>query len=786
MKAGRSLILVAAFALAIGVGLVFRAPALVHSLIVDNLTAKGLGPVTLKVEELGLNKVRITDLSLAGDGAGLREVVLSYSPQSLLRRHLDGVHITGAFLRGRLSDASVDIPVLDVLLSGEEDVGAPAFSVGHVNLESADISLEGEGAALKLNLTGSLNSDGEDAYKLGFGARLTGSLRGGEVDVRSTWHGGLSKSFQNPDLRGRIFLNGSNLQLVEDVKNLSFQGQVDAELRKDAATFALAGPFLVGAQAAMELPGGLKGPYSLLLAQPGRIDVSKDKLEFTVDAGLRAREGGVLYVRAEGSGDFSQITGKAEARIELARLALDGVRVEGVDFFAPVTYLASKDNIQITAADTAKLGIEGLSHASGVVLTKPIAIPLEALLLKKVGDSLTYEVKSATTPFSLDVKGLSIEGLLPAFFIDESVIGATGGRIKTPFAAPISLTFNAKHALEEAPFSGRLTMLADALSLEFQGMAQMKTGEGQALLELPPVAFSPDLLQPSMLSSLVPKELSEVEGVAGLRGGLSWSKKGVDSDLDFLVKDLSFDFDGVKVAKVNSVFKLDGVSPLSSPPRQEIAVGSVLAGLPFANGLFRVQLIDEALLFEGGSVSVAGGEIRLKPARLDFEGGAIALEMELMGLDLADFTSLAAIEGLEAVGVLDGAAPLKVDGAKLKVAKGGLKNRKPGVIRYRPKKTPSALQGGGEGVNLMLKALENFHFDRLEAGLDGVAGEDLELRLHLAGKNPDLYGGHPLEFNLNLSGALDSIVKQTLDTAKVPASVQKRIDEFTERNLKRN
>jgi hypothetical protein len=54
----------------------------------------------------------------------------------------------------------------------------------------------------------------------------------------------------------------------------------------------------------------------------------------------------------------------------------------------------------------------------------------------------------------------------------------------------------------------------------------------------------------------------------------------------------------------------------------------------------------------------------------------------------------------------------------------------------------------------------------------------MDVRLHLAGANPDLLGGHPIEFNLNLEGALANILRAALAGYQIPERIRERMQGF--------
>ncbi len=48
------------------------------------------------------------------------------------------------------------------------------------------------------------------------------------------------------------------------------------------------------------------------------------------------------------------------------------------------------------------------------------------------------------------------------------------------------------------------------------------------------------------------------------------------------------------------------------------------------------------------------------------------------------------------------------------------------------------------------------------------------------GNNPGFYDGYPVEFNLNVSGALDRVLRQSLAGYRIPAAIEEQLQEFAE------
>jgi hypothetical protein len=54
----------------------------------------------------------------------------------------------------------------------------------------------------------------------------------------------------------------------------------------------------------------------------------------------------------------------------------------------------------------------------------------------------------------------------------------------------------------------------------------------------------------------------------------------------------------------------------------------------------------------------------------------------------------------------------------------------------------------------------------------------MDIALHLAGANPDLYDGHPVEFNLDLEGELANILRQGIASYQIPDRIRERMQGF--------
>ncbi len=103
--------------------------------------------------------------------------------------------------------------------------------------------------------------------------------------------------------------------------------------------------------------------------------------------------------------------------------------------------------------------------------------------------------------------------------------------------------------------------------------------------------------------------------------------------------------------------------------------------------------------------------------------------------------------------------PLEVFGSELRIADASLSNRGQGVLRFRSEAASRALAAGGEPVELMLRALEDFRYEELKLSANTSDGEELELFITMLGQNPAVLEGHPFRFNIRLVSNLPQLVE---------------------------
>ena len=156
------------------------------------------------------------------------------------------------------------------------------------------------------------------------------------------------------------------------------------------------------------------------------------------------------------------------------------------------------------------------------------------------------------------------------------------------------------------------------------------------------------------------------------------------------------------------------------------------------------------------------GQLMLR--KLQFADNRIAdSTVELKHINLGHVLEFADIDGLEGTGILEIALPVSSDSAGVVIKNGTFESTGPGRLAYNKE--------GVAGSNIGLQALQNFQYQVLSGTVDYQSDGAYRMAVRLEGKNPDLYGGHPVVFNLNINGSLPALFEALFITGDFDKSI---------------
>jgi len=291
-----------------------------------------------------------------------------------------------------------------------------------------------------------------------------------------------------------------------------------------------------------------------------------------------------------------------------------------------------------------------------------------------------------------------------------------------------------------------------------------KDGLGSAKILIPKIIFDPKGFQPQDLVPILRGKLAEVSGEISAEfkfvfgGGQPVRSSGwadlKNLDIGTLVGPLS---------GVNAQLAFTSIFPLKTDGIQTVTMAGFDPGFPLNYGTVQFNTIPGGVKLHQAQWPIENtvgtpGKIFLTPTDWRFGNveNLVTVNVENVGLG----TMLANIgKGkLSATGQVYGTLPAKIKGVDILIDGGVLAIKDGGIIRYKSSATDAAA-AHNENAGHAFRALENFHYRRLEALIDGPMGGKMALKIVFDGQNPEVLAGQPFQFNTVVTGELANIAR---------------------------
>lgn len=353
---------------------------------------------------------------------------------------------------------------------------------------------------------------------------------------------------------------------------------------------------------------------------------------------------------------------------------------------------------------------------------------------------------------------------------DDEVASFAIGRLHHLAPEPLFAAMSFAGAVRDIAKSGKPAVYSLVFSGGVPGLDYFKltgnyatdTGKGRLKAEIVPLSFSPGALQPGdLLPPLA--ELQDVSGKINATAKLRWDQDGVQSSgAEFEIRDLSLMRETLKLSDLNVLLNLDNLIALSSARHQSITIRRIDSGIPLENVLISYHIegtTPPRLAIQKAQFSVINGMVSLVPTIIDPAEAQTDILLRIEDIDLETFFNLIKIEGLAGSGQLDGQIPITLKENVLTVTNGHLAARSPGILRFKSDKASKMLSSAGKEMNLLLQAMQEFHYTELSLNLDKSDLHDLVVKLSVLGNNPNVKNGQPFRLNIKLETDIDKILR---------------------------
>ena len=325
-----------------------------------------------------------------------------------------------------------------------------------------------------------------------------------------------------------------------------------------------------------------------------------------------------------------------------------------------------------------------------------------------------------------------------------------------------------------ANFTGGFAMAKSGMQIaQVTGRHSLENNEGSLTFAPTPLIFVPRSFQPYDLSPLL-RGPAGVTGRADISGSASWNADGMKASATADMRKVGFTLASAGVFEgVSGKVEIADLMNMKSAPGQSITIDKVTLGLPIEKGTIRFQLIGtSAIRLESAEWPFGSGFIRIKPVDFAFtEGTENRIVAQAVNWDLAKLVEQFKLPDVKLVGIVAGDFPVvfrtgsaTIDNATLEASKEG------GVIQYSGSPGDAAAQAD-DNSKMVFDALKDFRYQVLKVGLNGDLAGRIVMSLSVLGRNPDVLGGQPFQFNIGIDSELVRLLTSTTSQPDIRTAV---------------
>ncbi|WP_293006791.1 YdbH domain-containing protein [Nitrosomonas sp.] len=783
-----------------GMGLYALRNPLLEMLIDDQLRKQGFPLQSVALLDISLNTFRLHGLT-AGNKNELHvdKILVTWQFSDLLSGKSVSVEINGLQVTLDLSAERSSLDSMQLMTTAPgKTISIPWLPA--LSLKDSAIRLHSAAGDVTIALSGSIAQDHPGTQLIHFSTMISGLLAQAKGELVATLD-------MQGNIQGKLAISDGMLNISE-AKISSFSGET---------AFTVAALQLQHLQTEFTLSGIQLSEKKLEKPVPEQIGESPAALalrDATIDH---------ITVKGSIRGLADSWNGELDLGIDGGKLMAGPVKIQQLSAALPMQIQFSPDNWHIGLRNTGQISLGKIDTEYPLRLRTPpgFSIPLADLELTKSHQGMILKHDITVIPANLTL--LAIRDVSPEIEVNihPGKITATGkmdvdgnyqGQLaisKASFNLPQSqiqfkdisatLYLNDSEIVNAADFTiGQLQHLApeplfttlsitgdirnkakqgesaeyalgitggvsSSQFLKIKGTHVLKGGNGMLKAEVIPLNFLPGSLQPSALFPVL-AQLDNVSGQVSAIAQLKWSTTGVHSSRGtFEMRNISFARETTKIKNLNIMLNLDNLLTPSSLPGQKITVGQIDFGIPLENLLISYHILDTVppqVALEKAQFSMMNGKVSVAPVIIDPTAKHSDMLIRISNIDLESFFNLIKVDGLAGSGHLDGQIPLTIEDDQLTIKNGHLAAKAPGILHFQSQKASQLLASAGEEMNLLLQAMQDFHYTELSLNLDKSVADDLVAKLSLLGNNPKVMEGQDFRLNIRLETDIDKILEK--------------------------
>ena len=363
----------------------------------------------------------------------------------------------------------------------------------------------------------------------------------------------------------------------------------------------------------------------------------------------------------------------------------------------------------------------------------------------------------------VNVAQARLEGVEASFVgggrgFDAAQVKVTGGRVVE--ASTEGKRFETLAATGEVDLArGQWTGALDGKTLNGRPLGRVTirhdvaSGRGQADIDASNLVFAKGGLQPLELTPLA-TVARDAEGPAAFTGRFAWRDEVMTSEGRVSTPGLDFKSPLGPAHRLKGQIVFDSLAPLTAPPGQVLTLDSIDAVVPIQSIRASFGLGAEAVHLQATTFETSEGKISIEPFDVPLDGkGAMKGVVNIAGLDLGLLVSGSSLaDKVKVEATIDGRLPFEASPAGFRFVDGRIYATGPGRLSIAREALTGVEAGQGTidpndpltapkavPVNAIqdfaYQAMENLHFDTLEAGVSSTDKGRLGILFHIKGEH---------------------------------------------------